>query len=103
MNNNVLDCALGGKLNLVSNNRELRQAVIGRRNCNIYTKGTFQISKENLFELEIRNIKLVGLSFARFSKEQEKVDLKVDDNIISKGFVSELNQFEKRYINGSKS
>ncbi len=103
MNNNVLDCALGGELNPVSNNRELRQAITGRKNCNIYTKGTFPVTKENLYELEIRNIKLVGLSFARFSKEQEKVDLKVDDNIISKGFVPEVNQFETRYINGSKS
>lgn len=88
MDINVLDKSLGSELNPVSNNKELKQAIMGRKDCYIYTKGTFQITKENLYELKIRNIKLVGLAFARFSKEQEKVGLKVVGNIISKGLVS---------------
>lgn len=65
----IEDRCLGGELNPVSNNRELRQAVLGRENCYVYTKGTFYVSEENLFELETRNIKLIGIEFAFLSKK----------------------------------
>lgn len=48
MNINIRDKFLGSELTPVSNNRELKQAVMGRKDCYIYTKGTFQITKENL-------------------------------------------------------
>lgn len=99
MNINIRDKFLGSELNPVSNNRELKQAIMGRKDCYIYTKGTFQITKENLYELKIRNIKLVGLAFASFSTKIEKVDLKSTSNIAFRGSVSERNKSEKRYIN----
>ena len=71
----VKDRDLGGQLNPVSNNQELLIAMAGRRNCCIYTKGTFQVTKVNLYELKIRNIKLIGLAFTSFSKKLEKAVL----------------------------
>lgn len=46
------DCDLGGELNPVSNNDELKIAVLGRKNCYIYTKNTFKVTEENLYELK---------------------------------------------------
>lgn len=65
------DIFLGSELNPVSNNRELRLAVTGRKNCYIYTKGTFSLTRENLQELKIRNIKLVGIAFAHYKRRKE--------------------------------
>lgn len=98
----VKDRDLGGQLNPVSNNRELLKALTGRKNCYIYTKGTFQVTEENLYELKIRNIKLVGLAFAYLTKELEKVVLKGTSDLTPKGLMSELNRSETRYINGNR-
>jgi hypothetical protein len=98
----VKDNDLGGQLNPVSNNKELLKAILGRKNCYIYTKGTFQVTEQNLYELKVRNIKLVGLSFAYLSKEIEKVVLSGTSDISLKGLMSELSKSETRYINGNK-
>lgn len=94
------DNILGGELTPVSNNSELRTAILGRKNCYIYTKGTFQVTEENLYELKIRNIKLVGIAFAYLSKELEKVILNGTSDLTPKGLMSELSRSEMRYING---
>lgn len=56
---------LGGELNPIHNNIELTKAMIGRRNCYLYTVGTFEVNKENLHTLSISNIKLIGMAFAQ--------------------------------------
>lgn len=98
----VKDNDLGGQLNPVSNNQELLKAILGRKNCYIYTKGTFQLTEQNLYELKVRNIKLVGISFAYFLKEKEKVVLSGTSDISPKALMEELSKAEKRYINGNK-
>ncbi len=62
--NYLSDNSLGGQLKPIHNNIELTKAMKGRRNCYLYTVGTFQVNKENLDTLKINNIKLVGLAFA---------------------------------------
>ena len=81
--NYVDDNSLGGQLKPVHNNFELRNAMLGRKNCVIYTVVTFKIEEQNLYELKIRNIKLVGLAFAQIKyKPQKKEQKKSDVNII---------------------
>lgn len=90
---------LGGSLNPVTNNYELRQAITGRRNCIIFTKGTFKIESDNLEGIRSRNIQLKGLAFAYFLKEVEKAVLNGTSNITPKGLLSELNKSEAYYRN----
>lgn len=57
------------------NNYDISMALHGNRNCNIYTKGTFEISDVNLIGARIRNIKLVGI---------DELRRKYDDNFMSR-------------------
>lgn len=109
--NCVDDNSLGGQLNPVHNNFELKKAMFNRKNCVIYTVGTFKIEEQNLYELEIRNIKLVGLAFAQIkykskNKEQKKSSINIIfDELheiplnISVGIDMNLEQ-EDKYISG---
>lgn len=109
--NCVDDNSLGGQLNPVHNNFELKKAMFSRKNCVIYTVETFKIEEQNLYELEIRNIKLVGLAFAQMKyKPKEKEQKKSSINIIfdelhemplniSVGIDMNLEQ-EDKYISG---
>lgn len=83
--NTIDDNKIGGQLHPIKDNKELSCAICGRKNCVLYTIGTFQISDRNLFELKLRNIKLVGLAFAYIKKDvkkknqQKKLDIIVDE------------------------
>lgn len=99
----LADSSLGGELNPVSNNNDLRKAITGRSNCYIYTKGTFTIDRDILQDLKIKNIKLIGMAFAYFTKEIKKVVVNGISDITPKGIMSELSKAEKRYINGNKN
>jgi len=68
----VNDNDLGGQLRPVHNNSELASAIQGRRNCCLYTVGTFQVNEQNYYELKSRNIKLVGLAFAQLKYKPSK-------------------------------
>lgn len=95
----INDHQLGGALNPVTNNYQLRQAITGRKNCIIYTKETFKIDLDNLESIRIRNIRLEGLAFAYLLKEVEKSVLKGTSDITPKGLLSELNKNEVHYGN----
>ena len=97
----IKDTYLGGQLNPVSNNNELRKAIEDCYNTYIYTKGTFNVDADILEELKKRNITLVGLAFAYFVNNLEKTLLEGTSDITPKNLVSELNKAEKRYINGN--
>jgi hypothetical protein len=62
--NYVDDYSLGGQLNPIHNNMELTKAMKDRRNCYLYTFGTFEVNEVNLFLLRTNNIKLVGVLVA---------------------------------------
>lgn len=100
----IKDTDLGGQLNPVSNNAELKQAigtrVQGCYDTYIYTKRTFKVDKAILEELRERNIILVGLAFAQFVNNLEKSILEGTSKIDPKGIMSELSKSERRYING---
>ena len=68
---------LGSQLKPVRNNRELEKAIFGRKNCVIYTIGTFEIEKSNLMVLESKNIKLIGLAFAQAQFKPRKKKKKI--------------------------
>ena len=84
--------------------------MLGRRNCVIYTVGTFEITEENLYTLKIKNIKLVGLAFAKlqYKPNKEKLLGKNTTNIVVDELVSlnikisnDVNLEQKdRYISG---
>lgn len=78
---------LGSQLKPIHDNIELKQAMQGRKNCCLYTVGTFKINEQNYYELKLRNIKLVGLAFAQLKykplKEKQqgrkKVNIIIDE------------------------
>lgn len=82
--NYVNDNSLGSQLKPVRNNRELEKAIFGRKNCVIYTVGTFEIEKSNLMALEFKNIKLIGLAFAQaqFKPRKKKKQVTKPLNIV---------------------
>lgn len=82
--NYLSDNSLGSQLNPIHNNIELTKAMKGRRNCYLYTIGTFQVNEDNLNTLKIRNIKLVGLAFAKlkYKSNKEKLLGKTPINIV---------------------
>lgn len=80
--NYVDDNSLGGQLKPIHNNCELSKAVLGRKNCYLYTVGTFKVNEQNLYDLKIRNIKLVGLAFAQLKYKPKKKQKKSNINII---------------------
>lgn len=85
----VDDNVLGGQLRPIHNNIELTMAMQRRKNCHLYTVGTFQVNNQNYIELKERNIKLVGLTFAqlKYKPSTEKQQGKKTVNII----IDELN------------
>lgn len=82
--NYIDDNNLGGQLRPIHNNIELASAIQGRRNCCLYTVGTFQVNRQNYYELKSRNIKLVGLAFAqlKYKPLKEKQQGRKPVNII---------------------
>lgn len=68
----VNDDELGSQLRPVHNNSELTNAIQGRKNCYLYTVGTFQVNEQNYCELKLRNIKLIGLAFAQLKYKPSK-------------------------------
>lgn len=80
--NNKNNSYLGSQLNPVHDNFELRKAMLGRRNCVIYTVGTFEIAEENLYTLKISNIKLIGLAFAKMKFKPRKKERQKPLNIV---------------------
>lgn len=68
----VNDNELVSQLRPVHNNSELTNAIQGKRNCYLYTVGTFQVNEQNYYELKLRNIKLVGLAFAQLKYKPSK-------------------------------
>lgn len=102
------DNILGGKLRPVRNNHELTKAMYGRKNCIIYTVGTFKIREENILLLELKNITLVALAFAQLKHKKKKKKQEQKFNII----VDEIHELplsikldidveqKNRYING---
>lgn len=83
--NTIDDNKIGGQLHPIKNNKELSCAIVGRRNCILYTVNTFRISDRNLIGLKEKNIKLVGLAFAimkhkdKKEKKQEKMNIIFDE------------------------
>lgn len=63
---------LGGKNNPISNENDLLKAIQNKKNCCMYTKGTFLLPQCILSELEFRNIELFGENYLTFSKQLEK-------------------------------
>lgn len=55
--------ALGSQLNPCKSIKELLQAMTGRKNCTIYTMGTFYLETDILKELELRNITLYAVGY----------------------------------------
>lgn len=108
--NYLSDNSLGGQLKPVHNNIELTKAMKGRRNCCLYTVGTFQVNDENLHILKISNIKLVGLAFAKlkYKPKKEKLLGKTTTNIVVDELISldikvnnDINvEQTKRYLDG---
>lgn len=82
--NCVSDNNLGSQLKPIHNNLELTKAMKGRRNCCLYTVGTFQVNEENLYTLKISNIKLVGLAFVpvQFKPRKKKKQITKPINIV---------------------
>lgn len=80
----VNDNDLGGKLRPIHNNVELASAIRGRRNCYLYTVGTFQVNEQNYYELKLKSIKLIGLAFAqlKYKPSKEKQQGRKPVNII---------------------
>lgn len=78
------DDVLGGQSRPIHNNFELTNAMQGRKNCFLYTVGTFQVNNQNYIELKERNIKLVGLAFAqlKYKPLKEKQQDRKSVNII---------------------
>lgn len=75
------DNSLGGQLKPVHDNHELHKAMLGRKDCVIYTVGTFKVNEENLFELKSKNIKLIGLAFAQIQFKPKKKQQQRKSNI----------------------
>jgi len=102
---------LGTEENPIHNNQELSKAIIGKNNCCLYTVGTFKVNEENLYQLEKRKIKLIGLMVAmalgrkngkNFNVNQIKQEI---DKFISIGIDVNLTQKSKqinKYISGMK-
>lgn len=78
------DDVLGGQSRPIHNNFELTNVMQGRKNCFLYTVGTFQVNNQNYIELKERNIKLVGLAFAqlKYKPLKEKQQDRKSVNII---------------------
>lgn len=101
--NIIEDTDLGGVLNPISNNQELKLAlksdVEGPYNTVIFTKGTFQVDNNNLAKMQERNIVLLGEAFATLSKNIEKHILEGtgQDPI---GLMSISKEEKGKYING---
>lgn len=109
--NYVSDNSLGGQLKPIHNNIELTKAMKGRRNCYLYTVGTFPINEENLYTLKTSNIKLVGLAFAQaqFEPRKEKKQITKPLNIVldeihelplNVAIGIDISEHKDRYING---
>ncbi len=100
----IKDTDLGGVLNPVSNNQELKQAlgsdIEGPYDTIIFTKGSFEIDNNNLAKLQERRIELFGEAYATFAKNFEKQILEGDVTIEPKGLMSLLNENKGKYING---
>ena len=54
---------LGSKNNPCQDDKEILAAIMGRRDCTIYTRGTFKINELVQSELKLRNIKLCGIGY----------------------------------------
>ena len=54
---------LGSQNNPCRDNKEILTAITGRRNCIIYTRGTFEIKPDIIQQLNLRNIKLCGIGY----------------------------------------
>lgn len=80
--NYIKENDLGGQLKPIHSNYELSKAVLGRKNCYLYTVGTFKVNEQNLYELKTRNIKLIGLAFAQLKYKPKKKPKKANINII---------------------
>lgn len=79
---------LGSQFRPIHNNIELTTAMQNRKNCHLYTVGTFQVNNQNYIELKERNIKLIGLAFAQLNPSANKQQGKKTVNII----ISELSK-----------
>ncbi len=105
----VNDNSLGGKLKPIHNNIELTKAMKSRRNCCLYTVGTFPINEENLYTLKISNIKLIGLAFARlkFKPKKNNQDGLITTNIVFDEMISlninvntNISEEKNKYLSG---
>lgn len=95
------DTDLGGQLNPISNNDQLRKAILGRRNCKLYTKGTFKLTEDIVNDLRIRNIKLIGLAFACLPKKIETEILNDISKMSPKKIIEEVEKNIQRNISGN--
>lgn len=107
VDNNVL----GSLSRPIHNNIELTMAMQGRKNCRLYTVGTFQVNNQNYIELKERNIKLVGLAFAQLkykpstNKQQGKKTINILIDELSKITLSinidaNIKEQKGKYISG---
>ncbi len=97
----IKDTDLGGVLNPVSNNQELKEAlgsdIEGPYDTIIFTKGTFEIDNNNLSKLQERRITLLGEAFITLHKSIEKHMLEVTGPK-PKGLMSLIENDMKQYI-----
>jgi hypothetical protein len=102
--NYIDDYSLGGQLNPINNNIELTKAMKGRRNCYLYTFGTFEVNEVNLFLLKTNNIKLVGGLVARAknkAKEEAIVGTENKKIIIFDELSFDVKmEYKEKYIGG---
>ena len=61
---------IGDKQHPCRNDFDISIALMGETNCNIYTKGTFEISNQNLIDAKARNIKFVGINEMRRNQNE---------------------------------
>ena len=47
------------------NNYDISMAMRGNMNCNIYTRGLFEVNEQNLIDAKVRNIKFIGINELR--------------------------------------
>ena len=94
---------LGSELNPIKNNFELKQAIIGRENCTIYTVNTFKVDEENIAELKLRNITLIGIAFATV-KNIPKTMPNIKNQNLKNTIVDEINKitFDIKMENNQK-